>query len=425
MSFIVSLISTPFGALAAMLAVMVIGETIAKLTKGFVPMALTATILLLAAFWSGLFPANISDLAGMGGTIFQIGSAILVVNLGTLINRKEMIAQWKTVIICLMGLASIIAVCLILGATIFTMSDAFAAAPPLTGGAIASAMVRQVAGEHGNNAAVMLAIVCMSGQSLFGYPMVAFCLQKEAKELVKDYRAGKIKAPSAAAADSTKKASKKESTNMIRLKLCLAAVISYLLQLLTAKMGFQISMFVWCLLVGFLFHEMGWLGDNCLQEANAYGFAITILMVYLLGGLSSNDPSIILPTFGKAATFVIACAIGMAGIEGLQKIQQIMATLREDAPKEIAGYKVLKVRDYKKDEVVNLETGEKGSTGLPNSNVLYYELPDDAWLCVRPSGTEPKIKFYYGIVGSSLEDADQKSDAFGKAVLAMIDEMTK
>jgi hypothetical protein len=314
MSFIVSLISTPFGALAAMLAVMVIGETIAKLTKGFVPMALTATILLLAAFWSGLFPANISDLAGMGGTIFQIGSAILVVNLGTLINRKEMIAQWKTVIICLMGLASIIAVCLILGATIFTMSDAFAAAPPLTGGAIASAMVRQVAGEHGNNAAVMLAIVCMSGQSLFGYPMVAFCLQKEAKELVKDYRAGKIKAPSAAAADSTKKVSKKESTNMIILKLCLAAVISYLLQLLTAKMGFQISMFVWCLLVGFLFHEMGWLGDNCLQEANAYGFAITILMVYLLGGLSSNDPSIILSTFGKAATFVIACAIGMAGI---------------------------------------------------------------------------------------------------------------
>jgi hypothetical protein len=66
--------------------------------------------------------------------------------------------------------------------------------------------------------------------------------------------------------------------------------------------------------VGFLFHEMGWLGDNCLQEANAYGFAITILMVYLLGGLSSNDPSIILSTFGKAATFVIACAIGMAGI---------------------------------------------------------------------------------------------------------------
>ena len=62
---------------------------------------------------------------------------------------------------------------------------------------------------------------------------------------------------------------------------------------------------------------------------------------------------------------------------------------------------------------------------LPKSNVLYYELTDDAWLCVRPSGTEPKIKFYYGVVGDSLEDADVKSAAFGEKVLAMIDDMLK
>lgn len=63
------------------------------------------------------------------------------------------------------------------------------------------------------------------------------------------------------------------------------------------------------------------------------------------------------------------------------------------------------------------------ATGLPSSNVLYYDLTDDAWLCVRPSGTEPKVKFYYGIKGTSLEDADQKSEAMGKAVLEMIDSM--
>ena len=312
MSFLSSLFTTPFGAFAGMLCIFVIGEFIAKLTKGFVPMALSATIILLAMFWSGIFPPNISDIAGMGSSIFQVGSALLVVNLGTLINRKEMIAQWKTVLICLMGLCAIIAVCLGLGATIFTMSDAFAAAPPLTGGAIASAMVRQVAGEHGNTAAVMTAIVCMSCQGLFGYPMVAFCLQKEAKELAKEFKEGKLKAPAATTAGNAKKVARKESTNMVLLKLSVAAVISYLLQLLTAKMGFQISMFVWCLLVGFLFHELGLLEDNCLEGANAYGFAITILMVYLMGGLSSNDPSIILPTFGKAATFVVCCAAGMA-----------------------------------------------------------------------------------------------------------------
>jgi len=118
-------------------------------------------------------------------------------------------------------------------------------------------------------------------------------------------------------------------------------------------------------------------------------------------------------------------SVGLAGIEGLQKIQQIMATLREEPLKELAGYKVLKVRDYQKDTIVDLQTGTETDTGLPKSNVLYYEMTNDAWLCVRPSGTEPKIKFYYGVVGNSLEDADAKSEAFGAEVLAVIDQMLK
>lgn len=116
-------------------------------------------------------------------------------------------------------------------------------------------------------------------------------------------------------------------------------------------------------------------------------------------------------------------AIGLSGIEGLAKIQEIMTKLRENPPKAIADYEVLSFRDYKKDEVTDLKTGEVKPTGLPNSNVLYFDMNDDAWLCVRPSGTEPKIKFYYGIKGTSLEDADAKSAALGSAVLEMIDTM--
>ena len=80
-------------------------------------------------------------------------------------------------------------------------------------------------------------------------------------------------------------------------------------------------------------------------------------------------------------------------------------------------------RDYKADTIRDLETGEVKPTGLPTSNVLYFDLTDAAWLCVRPSGTEPKVKFYYGIKGTSLEDADAKSAALGEKVLAMINEM--
>lgn len=116
-------------------------------------------------------------------------------------------------------------------------------------------------------------------------------------------------------------------------------------------------------------------------------------------------------------------AITLKGIEGLEKIQKIMDTLRENTPSEIGGYKVVSARDYKKDTIKNMENGEVTATGLPSSNVLYYDLTDDAWMCVRPSGTEPKVKFYYGVKGTSLADADEKSEKLGKEVLAMIDKM--
>lgn len=116
-------------------------------------------------------------------------------------------------------------------------------------------------------------------------------------------------------------------------------------------------------------------------------------------------------------------SVTLKGIEGLQKIQEIMDTLRAKPPVEFAGYKVLQARDYKLDTVTDLATGEVKPTGLPKSNVLYYDLSDGAWLCVRPSGTEPKVKFYYGVKGSSLADADAKSEAMGKDVLAMVNSM--
>ena len=116
-------------------------------------------------------------------------------------------------------------------------------------------------------------------------------------------------------------------------------------------------------------------------------------------------------------------AITLKGIEGLEKIGQIMNTLRAEEPKEIGAYQVTAVRDYKNDTITDIATGAVRPTGLPSSNVLYYELTDDAWVCVRPSGTEPKVKFYFGIKGSSLADADAKAEAMKAAVNAVVEKM--
>lgn len=104
----------------------------------------------------------------------------------------------------------------------------------------------------------------------------------------------------------------------------------------------------------------------------------------------------------------------LKGIDGAEKIQKMMKDQRENPPKEMGGYKVLAVRDYKAGIRKDMASGEAAATGLPNSDVLYYELSEQAWCCVRPSGTEPKIKYYFGVKGDSLEDCAEKLDMLKK-----------
>lgn len=98
----------------------------------------------------------------------------------------------------------------------------------------------------------------------------------------------------------------------------------------------------------------------------------------------------------------------LKGIDGAAQIQEMMGRMRGEPNASLGGFEVLAVRDYQADTRKDLKTGEVTSTGLPKSNVLYYELSGNAWCCVRPSGTEPKIKFYFGVKGTSLEDAEEK-----------------
>ena len=111
----------------------------------------------------------------------------------------------------------------------------------------------------------------------------------------------------------------------------------------------------------------------------------------------------------------------LKGIDGAAQIQEIMSRARANVPQKVGSYEVLAVRDYKADTRRDMKTGEVTSTGLPSSNVLYYELSDNAWCCVRPSGTEPKIKFYCGVKGTTLEGADADLEVLKAEVLRMFE----
>lgn len=109
-------------------------------------------------------------------------------------------------------------------------------------------------------------------------------------------------------------------------------------------------------------------------------------------------------------------AITMKGMDGAAQIEALMEKFRTNPPKTFGAWKVEEFRDYATGKTQNLETGEEGTTGLPSSNVLYFALDQDAWCCARPSGTEPKIKFYMGVKGTSLADADAKVEELTQAV---------
>ncbi|MCM1283634.1 MAG: phospho-sugar mutase [Muribaculaceae bacterium] len=112
----------------------------------------------------------------------------------------------------------------------------------------------------------------------------------------------------------------------------------------------------------------------------------------------------------------------LKGIDGADRILQIMNHYRECPPKELGGCKVLAVRDYKAGTRTDLTTGEVAPSGLPESNVLYYELSNNSWCCVRPSGTEPKIKYYFGVKGDSLADAEGKLKKLNQDMMSITEQ---
>ncbi|MBR5336766.1 MAG: phospho-sugar mutase [Lachnospiraceae bacterium] len=113
-------------------------------------------------------------------------------------------------------------------------------------------------------------------------------------------------------------------------------------------------------------------------------------------------------------------SITLKGIEGAGKIKETMENLRKSIPSEIGGYPVLDVRDYKKDVITDTKTGATKPTGLPESDVIYYDLPDNSWVCVRPSGTEPKIKVYFGIKSDTLDKSIKEAKNLGDCALKML-----
>lgn len=320
-----------------------VGEAVSNVTKAWVPSVFVTAVFMIVGYWTVLPKTVVSDamLIPFGSTI---GIYLLITHMGTIISLKQLAEQWKTIVICLAGLAGMCAACLIICPMIMPREYVVAGLPPLTGGIVAAVTMQTAAMEKGLEAAALFAIAMYCIQGFAGYPLTAVCLQLEGKKLLKAYRAGEIKAASADdidkdnALEEGKIVEKKKlipplpakwnGPVMIFLKLGIMAWLATRLGSIVFPGIGKISGAVWALLLGVIFTTLGLLDTNSLNKANSYGIIMFALMMYIFDGLKDSTPEMLLSVIGPMILLIIIGVAGMAVFEFVAaKILKVSFTL--------------------------------------------------------------------------------------------------
>ncbi len=309
-----------------------IGEAVSNVTKAWVPSVFVTAVVMLIGYWT-ILPATVisdSNLIPFGSTI---GIYLLITHMGTIISLKQLGEQWKTIVICLAGLAGMCLACWFICIPIIGREFVVAGLPPLTGGIVAAVTMQTAATEKGLEAAALFAIAMYCVQGFAGYPLTAVCLQLEGKKLLKKYRSGEIskadmdaikKANSLEAGEANKGAKKKlipaipEKWNgpvMVLLKLGIIAWVATQLGTVAFPGIGKISGAVWALVLGVIFTSLGFLDVNSLNKANSYGIMMFALMMYIFDGLKTATPEMLGSVIGPMLLLIVVGVAGMALFE--------------------------------------------------------------------------------------------------------------
>ncbi len=303
--------------------VYIIGEYVAKITKAWIPSVFVTAVVLLLGYWTIIPKEVVSDsvLIPFGSTI---GIYLLITHMGTVISLKQLIQQWRTIVVCLSGLAGMMILGYFVAPLIIDKTLVIAGLPPLTGGIVAATMMQGAAQAAGLKVAAVFAIAMYCIQGFAGYPLTAVCLQKEGKRLLRDFRSGKVVLTeqdrremasvgmTVVADDSDRKTlipkipDKWNSPVIMLGKLGLVGWFATQLGNITG-----ISGAIWALVLGVFFTTIGFLETNLLNRANSYQIIMFALMMYVFDGLKDCTPemlkSIIVP-------MVVLIVIGVAGM---------------------------------------------------------------------------------------------------------------
>lgn len=307
-------------AFSLLAAILYIGDVLSTRTKSWLPSVFVCAVLFLVGYWT-FFPKDIVAIAGFQTPIVYLAIFLLITNMGTLLSVQELMGQWKTVVVALAGIAGIVVLLFTVGLLVLDWETVVVGAPPLVGGVVSSLIMSQAAAEAGLTSLSVLAILIYVMQGFVGYPLTAIMLKREGNHVLNRFRSGELQSQANATVSPTTAegtparlfAKMPEAYNTFYFKFLRLGLIALLAWGASQALEpvFTISPFVLCLVFGVIATSVGFLEREPLRSANAFGFTILVLMVFIFDGLKRATPDMLAELAGP---MVVLIAIGIFGM---------------------------------------------------------------------------------------------------------------
>lgn len=304
-------------AFSFVLIALALGDIVSTRTKAFVPSVFVTAILFIIGFWT-FFPEDIVEISSLGMPAAQLAMYLLITHMGTMMSIKELIQQWRTILIAFGGIVGVVIGVMTLGTFFFGLETAIIAAPPLTGGLVSSIMMSEAATELGLTDLAVLSILVYVAQGFAGYPLTALMLKKEGTRLLDGYRSGDytstVEKEEVVASASRFKiipdvSEKYNTTYVILMRLGLVAWAAVSFAEFTNEV---VSRYVICLIFGVIAAELGVVDRKPLNLSGSFGWLMTLLMAFIFAGLSNATPQLMAKMALPLVSIIIFGVVGMS-----------------------------------------------------------------------------------------------------------------
>lgn len=313
----------PILALILVLLILYIGDFVSILTKAWIPSVFICAVLFLAGYWT-FFPQDIIARAGINSTLATIAMYLIITNMGTLLSIDDLKKQWKTVLITLFGIVGVVLCCICIGILFFDLNTVIVAIPSLVGGIVAALIMSGGAKDAGLMDLSIFAIIIYIVQGFAGYPLTSVMLKREAKQVLEKIRRGEWQQHQTEETQDNlalEKDLNEQSMPSLFSKLSACYNTYYFIIFRLAFIGFvaymmteiikpyvAVSPFILCLIFGVIAASVGFLERHPLKKANAFGFVIMILMLFVFNNLNQATPSMLL-SFIVPLVVLIGCSV--------------------------------------------------------------------------------------------------------------------